>query len=62
MLKIDEKFCINHISKSIHDRVFDNEFSFPGEAHNFWEVVYVVCGKIEVVENEKIYMMNIIKF
>ncbi len=58
MLKIDEKFCINNISKKIYDRIFDNEFTFDGEIHNFWEIVYVVDGKIEVVENEKIYIMS----
>ncbi len=58
MHPIDEKFHINNISKSILDRVFDKTFSFEGEAHDFWEIVYVVSGKIEVAENENIYILS----
>lgn len=58
MLKIDENFRINNISKMIFDRTFDKGFTFEGEAHNFWEIVYVVQGKIEVVESENIYIMS----
>ena len=58
MYPINENFRIDNISKSILDRVFDKSFSFEGETHNFWEIVYVVSGKIEVVENEKIYILG----
>lgn len=58
MIKIEEQFRIRSISKHIHDRIFDKEFTFAGEAHDFWEIVYVVNGNIEVAENEKIYVMR----
>ncbi|MBR5543572.1 MAG: AraC family ligand binding domain-containing protein, partial [Oscillospiraceae bacterium] len=58
MLKINENFRIDNISEIIFDRVFDKNFTFEGEAHDFWEIVFVVQGKIEVVENEKIYIMS----
>ncbi len=40
------------------DRRFSENFNFDGEKHNFWEVVYVMDGKIEVTEDEKVYIMG----
>ena len=57
-IKVKEKFKIDSIYKYAFDRVFDDNFIFDGEAHDFWEIVYVDSGKIEVVENDKIYIMQ----
>ena len=58
MIQIEEQFRISHISEKIFDRIFDQKFSFKGEAHDFWEIVCVVSGKIEIVENENVYIMS----
>lgn len=58
LIKIEEKFRIDCISTIIYDRVFPKEFVFNGEVHDFWEIVYVVSGKIEVVENDEIYLLS----
>lgn len=58
MIKIDKKFKITNISRTIFDRIFEKEFAFEGEAHDFWEIVFVISGKIEIVENENIYIMS----
>lgn len=58
MIEIGESFKISHISKKIYDRIFEQEFSFEGEAHDFWEIVCVISGKIEIVENENVYLMS----
>lgn len=57
-IKIKEKFKIDSIYKYVFDRVFDDNFFFDGESHDFWEIVYVDSGKIEVVENDKVYIMQ----
>ena len=33
---------------TVHDYEFDKNFSFEGESHDFWEMVYVDKGKIMV--------------
>lgn len=57
-IKIKEKFKIDSIYKIVYDRVFDDNFIFDGEAHDFWEIVYVADGNIEVVENDEIYLLQ----
>lgn len=48
-LGIDLKDSI-HIDKlySIHYFEYMNDFSFPGESHNFWEFIYVDKGEINI--------------
>lgn len=57
-IKTKEKFRIDSIYKFIYDRVFDDNFIFDGEIHDFWEIVYVDSGNIEVVENDEIYLLQ----
>ncbi len=33
-------------------------FSFPGESHNFWEIVYVINGKLKVTGDERSYILS----
>ncbi len=40
------------------DRVFGEEYEFPGEKHPFWELVYVVSGSLGVTAGEKIYILD----
>ncbi len=55
--KIDSIFRINSMGHTL-DRRFEPNFAYDGEAHNFWEIVYVDEGKIEVVEDDNVYLMN----
>lgn len=36
---------------TIHYCEFDNTFEFVGEKHNFWEIVYVDSGAVEIVRD-----------
>ncbi len=40
------------------DRKFSKDFSFSGESHDFWEIVFVRDGKLEVTEDEKVYWLS----
>jgi len=55
--KIDSIFSIKSMGHTL-DRVFEPNFAYDGESHNFWEVVYVIDGRIEVVEADNVYLMN----
>ena len=37
---------------------WDADFSFMGESHNFWELVYVVSGVVEVTEDAQVYRLS----
>lgn len=36
---------------------WDESFIFAGESHNFWEIVFVESGAVEVTEDENIYTL-----
>ncbi len=38
---------------TIHYYEFDNTFEFKGEKHNFWEIVYVDSGSVEIMCDDK---------
>lgn len=40
------------------DRNFSRDFDYKGEQHDFIELVYVISGKVEVVEDEKVYQLG----
>ena len=35
-----------------------NNYIFNGESHEFWEVVFVESGEVEVTENENVYVLG----
>ncbi len=37
---------------------WDDDFAFSGESHNFWEVVFVEEGEVEVTEDENVYVLG----
>ena len=37
---------------------WNEHFTFAGEAHDFWEIVYVISGTVEVTEDERIYRLT----
>ena len=58
-IKTKFKNTIN-ISKiiTVHYYEFDKNFSFDGEKHDFWEMVYVDKGKIEVKSEDKTFILG----
>lgn len=43
---------------SIHFFEYPVDFVFPGEMHNFWELMYVDSGSVEVTAGERVLMME----
>lgn len=37
---------------------WDDTFAFNGESHDLWEIVYVESGRTEVIEDEKVYILE----
>ena len=58
-IKTKFKNTVN-ISKiiTVHYYEFDKNFSFDGEKHDFWEMVYVDKGKIEVKSEDKTFILG----
>ncbi len=52
------RFTINHRLGFIYTSFimeFAEGFIFPGEKHDFWEMVYVIDGKLTVTKDENVY-------
>ena len=46
------------VFRSAFDFKWDKSFSFSGERHDFCELVCVFSGKVEITEDEKIYVLS----
>jgi AraC-like DNA-binding protein len=57
LVPINNTFEIKGFYSAIHFEWSDN-FVFSGESHNFWEVVYVESGEVEVTEDENVYTLR----
>ena len=57
LIPIEKQFQIEYIG-SPFCREFSREFAFEGESHDFTEMVYIDSGKVEIVENGKIYLLT----
>lgn len=55
--KLANLISINKIV-TIHYYEFDKEFNFDGEVHDFWEMVYVDSGEVEIHADEKVYHLR----
>lgn len=55
--KIENFFKIDSIG-FLQDRQFSPDFDFKGESHDFIELVYVRSGDVEIVENDKVYILR----
>ncbi len=55
--KIANLISINKIV-TIHYYELDKSFSFDGESHNFWEMVYVDAGQVEIRANNREYCLK----
>lgn len=43
---------------TIHYYEFDKNFSYDGESHNFWEMVYVDAGNVKIKANNKEFQLK----
>ena len=55
--KVERQFYVESLALPL-ERQFPKDFVYSGECHNFIEMVYVESGNVEVVENEKVYLMG----
>ncbi len=56
-IPINEQLHIRRIYMCM-DANYESSFKFNGEAHNFWEVLYVFRGCLSVSADERVYEMN----
>ena len=54
---IEYPFSIFDINTA-NDFYWDENFNFKGESHNFFEIVCVLDGAVESVEDEKVYILH----
>ncbi len=54
---ITNNFAIEYFLLSVN-RIFDVNHDFEGESHDFWEVVYVDDGEVEVTEDGNVYVLG----
>ncbi len=54
---VQRRFRIDSFFQSI-ERRFVQEYTFSGETHDFWEIVFVSDGEVEVVEDGNVYRMS----
>ncbi len=43
---------------TIHYYEFDKNFCYDGESHNFWEMVYIDAGRVEIKANNKHFRLK----
>ncbi len=43
---------------TLYEHLFPGSFEFNGEAHDFWECVYVKDGSLTICASERIYMLE----
>lgn len=55
--EIDQPFRIKGFYTA-YDHRWDKDMVFKGESHDFWEVVTVVSGQVEAVEDDRQYIME----
>ena len=56
-LKIDKVLKIDGIY-TIFEGEYDRNYAFPGEVHDFWEMVYIIDGSVCVCADENVYHMG----
>lgn len=54
---IDRRFEISGFYSAFRF-AWDDRYVFHGESHDFWEIVFIETGKVEVTEDEKIYTLE----
>ena len=57
LFNIDVPFRIKGIYTAL-EMIWDSKRTFVGESHDFWEIVTVVSGQVEVVEDDRCYILE----
>lgn len=55
--KLQEEISIEELL-TVHYFEYNKDYSFPGEAHNFWEFLYVDKGEVEVTAGTAVYTLK----
>lgn len=55
--QIDRQFMLQRYY-SAFDFNWNESFQYEGEAHDFWEIVYVMSGAVDVTEDARIYQLT----
>jgi len=56
-VSIDHRFMIDAFC-SAFSFAWDDRFVFHGESHDFWEMVFIAGGCVEITENGKVYVLR----
>lgn len=43
---------------SIHYYEYTSDFAYPGESHDFWEIIYCDKGELKITADDKIYILG----
>ncbi|MBR4073506.1 MAG: helix-turn-helix transcriptional regulator [Clostridia bacterium] len=54
---VNNKFYIESFNSALDFR-WDEYYSFSGEQHDFWEIVYVLSGEVECTEDDSVYSLK----
>ena len=54
---VERRFLINGFV-SAFEFIWNDRYVFSGENHDFWEVVFVTDGEVDVTEDEKVYVLK----
>ncbi len=57
IMKKVEKDIEIHGFFSLFEPLYPQDFSFPGEMHDFWEMLFVIDGEIGVSADERVYTL-----
>ncbi len=55
--RIDRQFTVQGYYTAF-DFNWNESYQYEGEAHDFWEIVYVMSGAVEVTEDARIYQLT----
>lgn len=56
-IKVEYPFFITTVCSG-YSRKFEADYDFQGEYHDFWELVCVLDGEIEVIEDSRVYRLG----
>ncbi len=55
--EIVNEFAIEYFLLSVN-RVLEETHDYEGESHDFWEMVYIDDGEVEVIEDGNVYLLG----
>lgn len=55
--EINKRFTVDGFYTAF-DFEWENNYIFEGESHDFWEIVFVRSGEVEVTEDENVYTLG----